>query len=217
MGDAADNYAADASNEAALIERARGGEREAIASLLALHGPTVRSRLFGQIGSVWQSVLEIDDVLQVTYLEAFLQISRFEPRGEGAFLAWLTHIAENNLRDAIRGLERAKRPDPRRQVRQAVSDESYVEMIEILGMTTTTPSRVAARGEAAGALEIALRRLPPDYEKTVRMYDLECRSIEDVAEALGRRPGAVYMLRARAHERLRDILGSEGKFLSVKG
>ena len=203
--------------EAGLLARAVRGERDAVAALLAIEGPRVRARLVGQIGSHWQSVLDIDDVLQVSYLEAFLQIERFQPRGDGAFLAWLTQIAENNLRDAIRGLERAKRPDPRRQVRQPGSDESYVAMVELLGVTTSTPSRAAARGEAGRALEVALRRLPPDYEKVVRLYDLECKPIEEVAAALGRKAGAVYMLRARAHERLREIMGGESQFFTFKG
>ncbi len=44
------------------------------------------------------------------------------------------------------------------------------------------------------------------------MYDLEGRSVEDVAGALGRTPGAAYMLRARAHRWLREILGRSSDF-----
>lgn len=63
-------------------------------------------------------------------------------------------------------------------------------------------------------LERMLSRLPADYERVIRMYDLEGRGIEEVASELGRSSGAIYMLRARAHERLAGLLGSESRFFS---
>ena len=63
-------------------------------------------------------------------------------------------------------------------------------------------------------LEQALRKLPQTYRHVVRMYDLEGQSIEQVAETLDRSQGAVYMLRARAHDRLRHVLGATTKFFS---
>ncbi len=197
-----------------LIGRATGGDEEALESLLARHSPVLRGRLQGRIAPHWRSMIEVDDVLQVTYLEAFLRIRSYQDRGEASFLAWLTRIADNNLRDAIRGLERAKRPDPRRRVVSPGSDESYVGLVEVLGMTLTTPSMNAARGEMVAELERMLSRLPADYERVIRMYDLEGRGIEEVASELGRSSGAIYMLRARAHERLAGLLGSESRFFS---
>lgn len=203
-------------DEARLIADATAGNTEALTSLLHRHGPAVRQRLAGKIGQVWRSMLEEDDVLQVTYLEAFLRISTFRPRGPGAFPAWLGQIAENNLRDAIRGLERAKRPDPRRRVQpRPVTDESYTDLVGILGVTTTTPSRVAAREEAGGAIEAALAKLPADYRAVIRLYDLESRGIEEVAAQVGRSTGAIYMLRARAHDRLKEELGGASQFFST--
>ena len=69
----------------------------------------------------------------------------------------------------------------------------------------------------AEALEGALGALPPDYEKVVRMYDLEGKPVREVAAALKRSEGAVWMLRARAHERLKEIMGEAGKFFSMPG
>lgn len=200
-----------------LLARAAAGDREAVSALLSRHGPTVRRRLQGRIAAHWKGVLDEDDVMQVTYLEAFVRIASFQARGDPgpSFLAWLTQIAENNLRDAIRGLERAKRPDPRKRVRAANPQDSYVSLVEVLGVTSATPSRHAAGREAARAIEAALERLPPDYRAVIRMYDLEGREIADLCRELKRTSGAVYMLRARAHDRLREILGSESQFFST--
>ncbi len=40
------------------------------------------------------------------------------------------------------------------------------------------------------------------------------KTADEVAAALDRSPGAVYMLRARAHDHLRVILGSASRYLS---
>ena len=197
-----------------LIMLAVQGHEASLTELLERHGPTVRGRLAASIGQHWKSSLDEDDVLQVTYLEVFLRIRSFEDRGEGSFLAWISRIADNNLRDAIRGLERAKRPDPRRRVQPRSPEDSYTGLVGLLGVTYTTPSVNAARGEMITEMDRALSMLPGDYERVIRLYDLEGKGIEAVAEELGRTTGAVYMLRARAHERLAEQLGSESKFFS---
>ena len=197
--------------EDSLIQDAIRGDMEALSKLLRRHTPELRSRL--KIDSGWQSVLDVDDILQVTFTEAFLRITSFMPTGPGAFLAWLTRIADNNLRDAIKGLQRQKRPPPARQA-MAGAEESVVELFELLGVTTTTPSAHVARGEMTSALEQAMAALPEDYARVVRSYDLEGRCIDETARALQRRAGAVHMLRSRAHGRLRELLG-QNPFLSV--
>ena len=187
--------------------------------MLRRTGPVARQRIEGKIATIWRSVLDADDIMQVTYMEAFLRISSFQHRPNdpaGSFLAWISHIAENNLRDAIRELERAKRPNPRRRVQSpGTGDESYVALVELLGATMTTPSLHAQQGEIRSALDCALDRLPPDYAKVVRECDLRGIPAPEVAKAIGKSPGAVYMMIARAHDRLRDILGSESRFFSA--
>lgn len=200
--------------DAELLAKAIDGDRASMTELLRRSGPTVRARLASKMSTVWQSALDVDDVMQVTYLEAFMRITSFQPRHEGSFIAWLTLVAENNLRDAIKELERQKRPNPRNRVQAGSGDDSYVALVEMLGATMTTPSIQAARGELKGALDTALDKLPSDYAKVIRLYDLEGRDAAEVAKELGRSPGAVYMLLARAHDRLKDVLGTESRFFT---
>lgn len=189
-----------------LLAGALRGDEDSLVALLGRHGPAVSARVAGRIGRKWSSVLDADDVMQVTYLEVFLQIDRFTPTGPGSFFAWLDRIAQNNLRDAIAGLARAKRPQPQRRIDLADGDDSSVALFEVVGLTTSTPSRHAARHELAEAVEAALGRLPPDYEHVVRLYDLEGRPVAEIAESMNRSIGAIYMLRARAHDRLKTEL-----------
>lgn len=199
------------------LAAAIGGDDDALAALLAEFAPQVRARVAASLPGRWQSVLEVDDVMQTTYLEAFLRIRNLQNLGPAAFAGWLTRIAENNLRDALRQLEALKRPQPGNRIEADAAGrnaDSVENLLERLDCTTTTPSRDAVRVEARAALSAAIDALPPDYARVVRLYDLECRSPDEVAREMGRSQGAVFMLRARAHERLRELLVKGGEFRS---
>lgn len=200
--------------DATLLQQAVEGDVAALRTLLERFGGEVRQRIGGRIESRWRAVLDLDDVMQVAYLEAFLHIEQLTARDAASFLAWLTRIAENGLRDAVRGLSRQKRPDPARRVIESSTADSYAGLLDCLGVTTTTPSGEAVRRDAAGALEIAIERLPEDYQTAVRLYDLEGRPVSEVAAAMERSVGAVHMLRGRAHDQLRRHLGNMSQFFT---
>jgi RNA polymerase sigma factor (sigma-70 family) len=197
-----------------LLERAQDGDLDSLVQLLEAVGPTVRAIIEPKIGRKHRSVLSIDDVMQVTYMESISRIQTFTGGGARGFQAWLIRIAENNLIDAVRGLEAAKRPNPSKRMDHRNHDDSMIAMVEAIGVTVSTPSLAAARGEIVGCIHAAVARLPTDYARVITMYDLQGRSIEEVVHELGRSKGAVYMLRARAHEHLKEILGSESRFFT---
>lgn len=188
------------------ILKAVQGDSDALSQLLARFGPEVERSL--KIGRRWRTILDTSDIMQVTYIEAFLQIGRFRPEQSQSFSAWLRRIAENNLRDAIRGLERQKQPPANRRIELAPTTDSFVNLYDALVAISTTPSRIAVKNDVQNLMEAAISRLPADYAQTIRLYDLQGQPIADVATALGRSPGAVHMLRARAHERLVELLGT---------
>ena len=76
----------------------------------------------------------------------------------------------------------------------------------LIGWTSTTPSRHASDQEQQALVLAALDRLPPDYACVLRMFELDGCAVDAIAESMGRSVGAVYMLRARAIDRLRDVL-----------
>jgi RNA polymerase sigma-70 factor (ECF subfamily) len=199
----------------ALVARAVEGDRDALVELLQEHAPQLRRRLAGRIAPHWRAALEIDDVLQVTYLEAFQRIASFEYRGPGSLLAWLTRIALNNLHDALKSLERAKRLPPEKRLAPASEADSSLLLLNVLGANTDTPSRHAAAHEIHAAVLQALDRLPADYAQVLRLYDLQCCVAEQVARQMNRSIGAVYMMRSRALDRLREVLGSASNYFSV--
>lgn len=195
------------------LSRAVAGDEDALVALLDAVSVQLHAEVDGKIGARYRGIVEADDILQVTWLEAFLRIRSFVP-SPGGFLAWLRRVAENNLRDAIKELERDRRPPPHKRVRQPDNDESYVALVERISATTTTASRVYARKELRQNLDATLKQLPPDYEQALRLFELEGLSGAEVAERMGRKHGAVRMLLARARERLTELLVSDTRFFS---
>jgi len=200
--------------EEQLTSAAVRGDTTALSALLKRHDSELHGRIAPKIGRLYRGFFDADDVLQVTYVEAFLRIEQFMSDRPGGILAWLSQAAENNLRDAIRLLNREKRPRPGDRITAAPGGDSHSTLLGNLVGSGTTPSRGAAASETELIIERALSDLPPDYAKVVRLYDLEGRPIGEVAQVMNRSQGAVHMLRSRAHDRLREILGEAGKFFS---
>jgi RNA polymerase sigma-70 factor (ECF subfamily) len=63
--------------------------------------------------------------------------------------------------------------------------------------------------EEAAAVRAAFASLRPDDQELLYLRVVSGLSSEDVAAALGKRPGAVRMAQARALERMRRLLGDE--------
>ncbi len=194
-----------------ILQLSRDGNDDALSSLLEIHGRLVRSEL--QIAPIWQASIDADDVMQVTYMEAFLRIGSFAGSREDAFHAWIVQLAKNNLLDAIRALEAEKRPSPKRRV-AANNGDSYTSLCEVIGASTPSPGRAVSIAEIKRIIDDALGRLPHDYAEVIRLLDLQGLSGDEVAERLSRSRAAVYMLAGRARDRLRELLGTKSQFFS---
>lgn len=197
-----------------LLAQATAGNSDALAQLLERHGSLLRGSIAGEIPRRWRAVLSADDVAQETYIDAFLDISRFHPSAATSFLGWLLTLARRNLLDALRMLEAEKRGRHRRRVQSRPPHESLLALYEYVGGARSTPSRHAARAEALEALRHAIDRLPAAYRRVVQLYDLEGRSSAEVAVQLGLSRGAMFMVRCRAHRHLRQYLGTASLYLS---
>ncbi len=188
----------------ALVVQASDGNTDALETLLRKVDGDVRQRL--SIAPHHRRSLEIDDVMQVTYLEAFLRIRSFSGSTRAAFVSWMRRIAENNLRDAVRALERAKRPDARHRITQGAGGESTRTLLAAITGHGASPGTRAGVREDIEQLRDAIARLPRRYRTVVEGLDLAERPVSDVAGELACSNGAVHMLRARALDRLAELL-----------
>ena len=186
------------------IARAAEGEKTDLEELLRQLEPELRAGL--TIPARWQRSLDPDDVLQVSYLETFLRIGTLRDRTPSGLRAWMRRLVQNNLTDAIRALERDKRPDSKRRVTVGQEGQSARTLLGMIAGDASTAGVRASLKEQIQDLHDAIRRLPASYRTVVESVDLEERSVAEVAEELGRSRGAVHLLRSRAHDRLAELL-----------
>ncbi|NLG42472.1 MAG: sigma-70 family RNA polymerase sigma factor [Phycisphaerae bacterium] len=201
-------------SEAELVKQAVMGNTRALTALLERVGPEVRRRIAPTIPSRWRPMVSLEDLMQETYIDAFLDVHTFHMRGDNSFSAWLMTIARRNLVDAVRMLEADKRGQGARQLDAGPNAEDLTALEERLALTRTTPSRHVARSENRRLLERALEQLPETYRTVISLYDLQGKSVKEVAAVLQRSPGAVFMLRSRAHRLLSANLGTASLYLS---
>jgi RNA polymerase sigma-70 factor (ECF subfamily) len=196
------------------LRDAVAGSEQALAALLNLHAPALRRVISTKLPAHLQPVLSEDDVLQQTFADAWRDIKTFDPSAAGSFLNWLKSLAACNLQDAIRSLEAKKRGGKRKKVDLPDSSKSHAELFDFLVGTGSSPGTRAAAHEIDRLLKDAIARLPEAYRAVVQMHDLDGHDVADVAAALQRSAGAVYMLRARAHDQLRKMLGDSTHFFT---
>ncbi len=196
-------------DEVQILARARQGDRAALLDLFRPYSQAILTHAEFKIEARWKAHLTPDDVLQTTYIDAVKNLGSFEPRGENSFLPWLKRIAEHNIIDTIRGLEAQQRATAKSKgTRFGRPVDVSVSLLQSLVAADgqTTPSRTTAVEDAKATLRWALDQLQPEHRRVVEWYDIEGRSMAAIAAEFGKTQGATYMMRTRAHERLREVL-----------
>lgn len=189
-----------------LVERAVGGSTDAIEALLRELEPELRSGL--TIPARWQRSLDRDDILQVSFLEAFLRLGSLRDRTPGGALAWLRSLVRNNLTDAVRALDRDKRPDPRKRLTHGQEGQSARTLLGMVAGGVETAGSTASIKEQVELLQGAVLQLPASYRLVVQRVDLDECSVAEVAVEMERSTGAVHLLRSRAHARLAELMSA---------
>ena len=61
---------------------------------------------------------------------------------------------------------------------------------------------------------LALSQLPEDYREAIRLQFMEGMGYQEIADEMGKTPGAIQGLVKRARQKLRDNLGTASAYLS---
>jgi RNA polymerase sigma-70 factor (ECF subfamily) len=182
-----------------LIERIRRGEREAFTPLFEKYRPRLAAFIYYKAGTQAREKLEIDDLVQETFLQAFRQFDNFTYREPGSFFRWLARIAEHILIDAVRYETREKRRGEKVRFRSE-SNPDGPEPVDSL-----TPSRMLARREAIERLFEKLDALPENFRQAIVMARIEGLSTAEIAGKLGKSREAVSLILHRALKQLRSL------------
>jgi RNA polymerase sigma factor (sigma-70 family) len=172
---------------AALIGRAKSGDAEAREQLMARYLPILTRWAHGRLPENARSLSETSDLVQVTLTRAMMRLETFEPRGEGAFLAYLWRTLMNQLRNEIRrSAHGAERPSHR----------------EIPDGRPSLLEQLIAR-DVVAAYEAGLATLPERMQEAIILHVEFGYRHRELAEAIGSpSPNAARMLVTRALARL---------------
>jgi DNA-directed RNA polymerase specialized sigma24 family protein len=92
-----------------LLQRARNGDGEAAGVLFERHVGPLRLYVRHRLGRALAARVEVDDVVQETFLRALQDLARDSRIGEYAFSRTLCMLARHVLADAARAARRLKR------------------------------------------------------------------------------------------------------------
>ncbi len=182
----------DATEAAAVLDRARQGDSEAFRALVEQHSRSVFRLAFRMTGNEQDA----EDVVQESFLRAYRQLGRFESRAN--FGTWLYRIVSNCSVDLMRSKQ--ARHD---QVRGDSLDETAVDLpaADVPG-----PERMAQSAEIERRVQDALRELSPLERAAFTLRHYEGRSIDEISATLGLGTSAAKHSVFRAVKKLRAAL-----------
>src|SRR5262245_14962240 len=190
-----------------LIERARAADAGAVEQLLESYRNYLRLLARTGIDDSLQGKGDPSDLVQETLLKAYQRLAQFRGQTQGDLLAWLRQILARTLADWVRRFRAAgaRRVSRERSLEDLLGQSSQA-LGNLLAGPGPSPSQAAQRREMSVILADALAELSADHREVIVLHSIEERDWNEVAERMGRRPGAVRMLWARALKQLRPLI-----------
>lgn len=181
------------------ISRAVSGEPGARAALFERHAEKLRCYVAYRLGRALARRVEVEDVVQETFLRAWRDVEKASFSGEGAFAGWLARLARNVIADAARAARgEARHGPPRRLAREAWSSAGSSSGGVDPADAGAGPVTRARQGELRGRLRAAFEGLSPRHQRVIALRQFEQRSAREAAAHLGCDHLAVHALFRRA-------------------
>ncbi len=148
-----------------LLQRARRGDQDAMATIYTRYAPRVRGLVALRMGYSLIDFLDRDDIVQDSLLDALSKIDDFESRSEGGFICWLARFVESRVKKAWRAARAKKRGGGRVQRR---ADLGVTTLADQAGPgAEPSPSQQLAAREFDDPLERALLAIGDPYRQVV--------------------------------------------------
>ena len=187
-------------DQAGLIRRAIGGDREALEQIFTRNSPALYQTALRLVGTPE----EAEDVLQEGMLNAFRNLRRFEGRSQ--FSTWLTRIVINAGLMRLR----SRKARPVVSLDEKLAEEDDVTFADQFPDKGPNPEQVYAREELRGILDRHLSRLSPVLRSAFLLREVQGLSTQEAAETLGVSEGT---LKARLHRAKRQLANLFGRAL----
>ena len=160
-----------------------------------------------------QARLDPSDVVQQTLLEAYeaslAKRDRVVGQSDAERAAWLRQILANNLANALRDNQRAKRDIGRERSLERALEASSSRLEVFLDSGQSSPSKKLSREELVLRLAQAVAGLPEAQRQAVVLQRFENLSLAATAERMNRSRDSIIGLLRRGVKRLREELKDE--------
>lgn len=178
-----------------IVSRARSGDMAAFEELYRSH----QAGIFTFIRSQVRHREIAADLTQETFVRAWESLPRL--RKPGAFRGWLHRIAANLVRDEV------KSGRSRLEVTETtLLGDAETPRQEAPAPESDGPEQRLVNGELSRHVWSALEELSEEHRAAVVMHHMEGMSVEEIAQAMGVRPGTIMSRLSRAREALRHRL-----------
>jgi RNA polymerase sigma-70 factor (ECF subfamily) len=181
-----------------LLLQAKAGSPEALNTLYERCGGRLLAYIRLRMGRELRSRLESRDVLQSTLLKSVEHFDEFRGSRTPSLMAWLSAIAEREIRD---------RADFDRRQRRDAAREVPLETDALLPAHARSALTHAILSEQAEQLEAAIESLAPAHRDVILLRKFQELSFGEIAERLGKSEDACRMQFARAMTALTLALG----------
>jgi RNA polymerase sigma-70 factor (ECF subfamily) len=185
--------------ERRLCERAKAGDREALGSILRLHGRRLyRAVLLPRLGSAEAA----EEALSVTYMRVVERFDQFTWQNVGVY-PWLRVVALRVALDQLRAKKREVLFEPtdiERELNDAEREQRDAAVIERHDLAV-----------ARTRVELLLGRIHPRYAQAIQLRILQEKSREEAARQLEVTVSTFDVVLHRAMAALRKALASHGE------
>lgn len=177
---------AETMDDARLVERGRGGDREAFGLLVARYQSPLCALAYSACGSIPQS----EDLAQEAFIIAWRKLGDLKEPGK--FKSWLYGIARNLIMTAFR--QQSRNP--------LTAAEPLDETLPVTA--TASPAGHAMNKEEQDILWRSLEQIPETYREPLVLFYREQESIERVAEVMGLSEEAARQRLSRGRKLLQE-------------
>jgi RNA polymerase sigma-70 factor (ECF subfamily) len=173
-------------DDADVVERVLGGDRDAYRVLVSRHQDGLYRHALRMVGSPDVAA----DLVQATLIKGFSRLRSC--RDPAKFKAWAYRILSNGCKDYLKD---------RRRRNVSLDDPDAAQ-----AAGSVDPSSELERTELLHRIEVALARLPAAQREAFLLKHVEGLSYEEIADRTGGSVPALKMRVHRARELLQDIL-----------
>lgn len=168
-------------NTIELLQRWHGGDRDALADLLARDLPWIRERVTRRLGTALKGKAESDDLVQDAMIEVLRYAPRFEISSRELFRGLLAQIVENVLRGRANWFNAQRRE----LARERPLPGDTVVNLDPPRDRVGTPSVAAGGAEEEARLRLALELLEPEDREILVLRQWRDLSFAEIAKELG--------------------------------